>query len=240
MPPIAIDDATLLDAWDRAGPLARPWRELTLLAAAGESVEVLARLPVGERDRRLLELRSAWLGDRVDGETICPECDERLELTLSASAIGCPAIESALESSVEHGEYRVRFRLPTSADLVESGSGPNAASVLLALCVLEAARGHQQLDADALPAETRAAVVSRMSALDPQADVRLALDCPACGHRWDAELDVAGYVLAEIDTHAARLLREVHGLARAYGWSEAEILALSPRRRRQYLELAWS
>ena len=36
----------------------------------------------------------------------------------------------------------------------------------------------------------------------------------------------------------ARILREVHTLAAAYGWSEAEILALSPARRRVYLELA--
>lgn len=239
MPPIAIDDATLLAAWDRASPLARPWRELTLLAVAGESVEVLARLPVGERDRRLLGLRSAVLGDRLECETACPECGVRLELALSASALECPAIEPDLESSVEHGEYRVRFRLPTSVDLATSGSGPYAASALLALCVLDTARGQEQLDAEALPAETLEVVASRMSALDPQADVRLALDCPGCGHRWEPELDVAGHVLAEIDAHATRLLAEVHGLARAYGWSEGDILALNPRRRRRYLELAW-
>jgi hypothetical protein len=32
-------------------------------------------------------------------------------------------------------------------------------------------------------------------------------------------------------------LLEVHQLARAYGWSERETLALTPRRRRRYLEL---
>jgi len=239
MPPIAIDDATLLDAWDRASPLTRPWRELTLLAAAGESVEALARLPVGERDRRLLGLRSAVLGDRLECETACPECGERLELVLSANALECPAVEPDLESTVEDGEYRVRFRLPVSADLAASGSGPDAARALLALCVLEAARGQEQLDAEVLPAETLEVVSSQMSALDPQADVRLALDCPGCGHRWEAELDVAGYVLAEIEAHTSRLLAEVHGLARAYGWSERDILALGPRRRRRYLELAW-
>src|SRR5262249_61761886 len=117
---------------------------------------------------------------------ICPECDERLELTLSGNAIECPAIEPALESSVEHGEYRVRFRLPTSADLATSGSGPNAASALLALCILEAPRGHEPLDADALPAETRQAVASRLSALDPQADTRPALPRPRSRHAWAA------------------------------------------------------
>ncbi|HEX2516118.1 MAG TPA: phage baseplate protein, partial [Chloroflexota bacterium] len=38
-------------------------------------------------------------------------------------------------------------------------------------------------------------------------------------------------------TRARRLLREVHTLARAYGWREAEILALPGRRRQTYLDL---
>jgi hypothetical protein len=33
------------------------------------------------------------------------------------------------------------------------------------------------------------------------------------------------------------LLREIEALARAYGWSEREILDLSPQRRHTYLEL---
>ena len=36
---------------------------------------------------------------------------------------------------------------------------------------------------------------------------------------------------------AKRLLGEVHQLARAYGWPEATILAMSSRRRHFYLEL---
>jgi hypothetical protein len=40
-----------------------------------------------------------------------------------------------------------------------------------------------------------------------------------------------------VTTHARRLLREVHELARAYHWSEADILRLDRRRRRRYLAL---
>src|SRR5262249_11277264 len=65
MPPIPIDDATLLNAWEATTALARPWREVVLLAGvSGEPVDVLARLPIGERDRRLLVLRTAALGER--------------------------------------------------------------------------------------------------------------------------------------------------------------------------------
>jgi hypothetical protein len=239
MPPLAIDDATLLEAWDRASPLERPWRELTLLAGAGEAVETLAHLPVGERDRRLLALRRTLLGERLACETSCPACGERLELVLAASALaGAPV--GAVESTVEHAGCRVRFRLPTSADLAASSCGPDAAQALLGRCVLDATRGDERLAADALPAALRDAVAARMAELDPRANVRLALECATCSHRWEADLDVAGFVLAEIDAHATRLLAEVHGLASAYGWREADILALGPRRRRHYLELAWA
>jgi len=240
MPPLAIDDATLLEAWDRASPLARPWRELTLLAGAGEAVDTLAHLPVGERDRRLLALRRALLGDRLECETSCPACGERLELVLAASALAGVPVDAALESTVEHAGCRVRFRLPTSADLAASSAGPDAALALLGRCVLDATRGDERIAADALPPALLDVVAARMAELDPQANVRLALECAACNHRWEDDLDVAGFVLAEIDAHATRLLAEVHGLASAYGWSEADILALGPRRRRRYLELAWA
>jgi hypothetical protein len=240
MPPLAIDDATLLEAWDRASPLERPWRELTLLASTGEEVETLAHLPVGERDRRLLALRRMLLGDRLECETSCPACGERLELVLAASALAGAPVDAVAESTVEHAGCRVRFRLPTSADLAASSAGPDAAQALLGRCVLEATCGDERLAADALTPALLDVLAARMAELDPQANVRLALECAACSHRWDADLDVAGFVLAEIDAHATRLLAEVHGLASAYGWREADILALGPRRRRRYLELAWA
>jgi hypothetical protein len=241
MPPLATDDATLLDAWEATTALARPWRELALLAGtSGEPVDALARLPIGERDRRLLALRAGTLGDRLDCETACPACGERLELALGASALACEPVQPGGTALLEEGDWRVRFRPPTSADLAASIGEPAAGRTLLACCVVECAhRDVPQAPRD-LPADLRDALAARMAALDPQADVRLDLDCPACGHGWQAELDVGGFVLAEIETHAMRVLGEVHGLARAYGWSEADVLALSPARRRRYLELAWS
>jgi len=45
---------------------------------------------------------------------------------------------------------------------------------------------------------------------------------------------------AEARDWAQRILADVNVLARAYGWSEREILSLSPTRRRHYLELVQS
>jgi hypothetical protein len=90
---------------------------------------------------------------------------------------------------------------------------------------------------DLLPADVLGAVEDQMAAADPQADVRLALSCPACGHQWQEVFDIVSFLWGEVQAWALRLLREVHTLASAYGWSEADILALSPQRRQMYLEM---
>jgi len=91
--------------------------------------------------------------------------------------------------------------------------------------------------AAALPAEVVTAIAQCMAEADPQADVQLALACPQCQHAWEASFDIVSYFWSEIQAWAGRILREVHSLASAYGWREAEILALSPWRRQAYLEL---
>jgi hypothetical protein len=48
--------------------------------------------------------------------------------------------------------------------------------------------------------------------------------------------DIASFFWTEIAAEAKRLLGEVHILASAYGWREADILSLNPLRRRFYLE----
>jgi hypothetical protein len=94
--------------------------------------------------------------------------------------------------------------------------------------------------ANELPNDLLAALAAEMAARDPQAEILLDLTCPACGTPWQALFDVAAFFWAEVAAEAKRLLREVDALARAYGWREADILALSPRRRQAYLELIWT
>ena len=89
-----------------------------------------------------------------------------------------------------------------------------------------------------LPATVAEAIVTRMSEADPQSDTRLAVSCPDCHHQWVALFDIAGYLMREVHDWVVHVLREVHTLARAYGWREADILAMTPARRQAYLELA--
>ncbi len=60
---------------------------------------------------------------------------------------------------------------------------------------------------------------------------------PQCPHRWPVTLDIASFFWNEIAVQAKRLCHEVHVLARAYAWREADILAMSERRRQYYLNM---
>ena len=62
--------------------------------------------------------------------------------------------------------------------------------------------------------------------------------CAVCGAEWTETLDVLAHVWADVETTALALLSEVAEIATAYGWSEAEILSLSPERRSTYLTWA--
>jgi hypothetical protein len=225
----ALSATELLSVWESGSNEVPVQRALTMLAAASPetSSDSLARLTLGQRDARLLALREMMFGSDATGVTDCPECGERIELRFSCSDIH-PATdtESPTEVAVKSNGREVRFRLPTSADLLAVSSSGQ----LLERCLLS--RGNR-LREDFLPA-----VSEKMSSADPMADIQLALNCPNCEHKWKAAFDIVAFLWREISAAARRLLREVHTLASAYGWTEAEILALSPARRRFYLEMA--
>jgi hypothetical protein len=88
-----------------------------------------------------------------------------------------------------------------------------------------------------LPESVVSAMAEQMAQADAPADIQLALTCPVCGQHWQAIFDIVSFFWSEIDAWAYRTLRDVHCLAAAYGWREADILALSPWRRQFYLEM---
>ncbi|MFD0346200.1 hypothetical protein ACFQ0M_09210 [Kitasatospora aburaviensis] len=83
----------------------------------------------------------------------------------------------------------------------------------------------------------RAAVEAALAAADPQAEALLGLDCPGCGTPWWEPFDLGAFLWADVERIALHTLAEVDTLARAYGWREADILALGRRRRHRYLDL---
>jgi hypothetical protein len=238
----ALTTRELLDVWETATDQSPADRALALLAAAcpDQSPDALADLSIGQRDACLLTLRTWAFGPQLTGLATCTRCGERLELTFQADDIRAPEVEPPREPlSLTVAGYEVRFRLPNSRDLKALGrcAADDGARLLLGRCVISASARGRKLTGAELPKRVAQAIAERLAEAEPQAAVEFGLRCPACDYAWLSPFDIVPYFWSEIEVWAARLLREVHLLARTYGWREADILALSPRRRQCYLEM---
>jgi hypothetical protein len=233
-----LTDAELLAAWERSRRLSPARRALLLLTAAcpGMTADDLARLPIGRRDALLLALREATFGPRVEAVLDCPACGCRLEVECRTGDLRTPEPpEPEGGRFVEVGGVPVAFRLPDSLDLIDAaaaGSVEAARRALGARCLEPAG-----LPAQGLTEETLAAVAKAVAAADPQSAVTLDAECPECGAAVNVPWDGLAFLWRELHAWALRVLREVHTLAAAYGWTEPTVLALSAFRRRLYLEM---
>lgn len=200
-------------------------------------------LPIGRRDAVLAGLRVAQFGGRAECYVECPRCEEGLEFDIDVLALASSPSDDAGTAVFGDDTWRVTYRLPSSADLdvIASLTDADAARViLLDRCVeqIVGTDGVSRATVGDLPAALRDALEDEMSRRDPHGATTVAATCAGCGYAWTALFDVAGYLWRELEAEAGRLLREVDALARAYGWSESEILGLSAQRRGAYLGLA--
>ncbi|MEV0369958.1 hypothetical protein AB0I10_09060 [Streptomyces sp. NPDC050636] len=240
--------AELLATWEAGLAQQGGGRALLLHRAArpGAGTDALLSVPLGERAADLFALRRALFGDRMQVKIDCadPDCGEAMEFELDAADMGArPRLpEGGLR--VAEGDWVVRFRLPGPADLAAVASraidAEDARRLLGARCALSAQRGGRAASDEEL-AQLPEPVLKRFAEAaeeaDPAAEMTLNIACPECGAATPAELDIAAYLWTELDAWARDVLLDVHLLASAYGWSEPQILALSPLRRRYYLEL---
>jgi hypothetical protein len=232
--------ADLLAIWERGLERSPPRRALDLLAWGwmDEPAERLAALPVGAREGRLAELRAALFGPLLVLSARCPACDAQVELSLPLAELR--AAPPPAELRIETDGFTLVARPPTAADLADAAacaSLERAVTLLRERVLVAAERGGEPVAATELSAAALVALDDALEAADPLGDPRVAVTCLSCAQGWTAPLDLAAVLWDELDAWARRTLRDVHSLARAYGWSEAAILALSARRRYVYLSL---
>jgi hypothetical protein len=241
----------MLGAWERGLARGMAERAVMLLRAAtaeGTAGGDPAQLPLGVRDTLLLDLYESAFGPEIDGLASCPQCGAEQEFQLRVRDLRLPTSDAAPqgEATLTCGGYQVAFRLPNSRDAEAIAAFANdeapeeAVRRLLERCIIATKAqggGEHSVPARDLPQDVVDAISARMAELDPQAEIDLMMECIACRHRWPELLDVAAFLWGEIHVWAMRTLGEVHQLAASYGWSEAEILALSPQRRSFYIEL---
>jgi hypothetical protein len=228
-----LTQTDLLELWETGRSLhSLDQGVLAVEAASPEVKESIADWPLGRRNRALVQMHERVFGGPLRGWVACPECGERLEFEFDGRAmnggVGGAGLDVEEDAHVEvDGE---RFRLPTSRDLAALVGEPDATRAAQSLL----RRLHT--DGEAVWSEAQIeAVGERLAEADPLAEIRLSFACPRCEVAFDESLDLPAFVWSETEARARRLLAEVHTLAVAYGWSEAEILRLTPARREFYL-----
>ena len=229
-----IEAIDLLALWER-GASRHPLDRGALLysrARPDTPPDAIADLPLGEINARLLELRAGWFGDRIEAHVDCAHCGQRLGLTVGIPDLLRP---SSADGPRDVTVAQHRFRPPTLRDLAaiaRERDTRTAARQLLQRCRIETGGG-----AAAIADEDMRESEDALEAADPNADMAFAVRCEACGRSGTAQLDPGELLWDEIAASARSLLEDVHQLASAYGWSEAEILALTPHRRASYLAM---
>jgi hypothetical protein len=229
----------LLELASRGGPPHD--RAVAALAASdGHSVAEAQDWPLPVCDAHLLELYRQRYGPELQAVSACPECGGVLELRFAVDdLLAALATPDHAGLTLEIDGYELTLRLPTVADLgraQRTGDSMRAAQSIAAGCVCECAREGVSVDGADLPRPVLERVQQRLERYDLGGD-QIDLTCPECGAGWSATLDVTTLVLAELDAEGERLLADVHVLARAYGWSEAQIADLPPWRRRKSIEM---
>lgn len=227
--------AQILELWER-GVGQHPLERALLLLRGAQACELpqdSADVPIAERDQMLIGLRRAMFGDRLPGYVDCPECKVRLEFVLDADTLYSEASSEAIEVD------ELRIRRPTSRDLarVMNEPDPEKAAYQLAQQCFVVAPDASASEAPILDTARVRKIEFALAEADAAADMILDFSCSECGFVWQTLFDIGDYLWREIDMYAGKLMSDIHTLARAYGWSEHEILGLSDTRRAAYIDM---
>jgi hypothetical protein len=194
-------------------------------------------LTASDRDRLLGAIYRRGFGSRIESTQTCMECGSPFDLSLSLDEL-TQALERAARASnirrLDDGSFEtqsgVRFRLPTAREeiaVAENASAEVAAQRLAEWSILEAPPGVNAI----------AAVEEAVEEVAPVVDIDITTACPECGASQVLRFDLQFYVLQAILQERLQLLREMHRIASAYGWSHQEILDLRRSERRGLVDL---
>lgn len=229
--------------------LSRCLRRVGTFAAV--SPALVRDLLVSDREFLILKLREITLGKKLNAVLVCgdPKCALSMDVALNLDDL-TPAAKPVdrrvfkLEI-VERGTiFAIEFRLPNGADQ-EAGAdwmredAEAAVRRLLARIILRindvSSVDDQTLQA--LPARVLREFEQRMEELSPLVSIDLNATCVECGRPSLTPVDLTSFFLDELQQSRRLLEREVHFIAWHYHWPEREILALTRRKRRRYIDL---
>ena len=235
----ALTGELLLRAWDAGTTEHSLDRALTLLSLGMPEGgrQRFAELSIAERNRLLLQLRAMTFGPELKAFATCRRCAAGMEIGLAIEELLAQAGYAWIEP-VEWQECgrQLQLRPVNTQDLLAARQVDDegeAQKLLLKRC---SNLGDEPfLDDSSLLVE---AVLKKFDELHAGAELRCSVECPQCSASEMLDLDIATFFWLEVRHAAQRLLREVHLLAEAYGWSEVSIVHMPQQRRKVYLEMA--
>jgi hypothetical protein len=177
-------------------------------------------LSVSEADRLVLRLYLSVYDDKAECRMQCRACDEPSEFTIGLLEIA--RTQDAAVPPLPDGETHwtlpggARVRAPRLADLA-AGDG-------LLERIVEGDASRDEVDA-------------WLDTAAPLMAFDIAAPCPHCGESNDIRFDLAAFFAARLAGERPFLIRETHLIASRYGWSLAEIMALTRADRRAYATL---
>lgn len=199
------------------------------LLAEGEGRIGVADLPslaICDLDQLVRTLFAELVGPAAEIHCRCSACAKPFEFALQLAALVQPPEKGDTESS---GGLRFRLpggtvlRLPTVADLVAPApADPIGAGRFVCMAGGDAPE----------------AVEAALARLCPTASDLVDTECPSCGAAVQVDFDLAIFLMKSLRRERDLLLREVHVIARAYGWGLAEILSLPRDIRHGFVRLA--
>lgn len=186
--------------------------------------QTLPGVSVADFDRMLAACHAALYGHRLECRIACTSCDEPLEFDVTLEDLLTPATLDIAPVPDEASGWFVlpdgrRFRLPTIGEIV---SGLPAEQVTAACS--EGDWAPETLD-------------QAMAAVGPVGSDVIETTCAECGAAQSARLDLASYLIRMLIRERSFLAREVHVIARTYGWSHGEIMGLAREDRRSFVRL---
>lgn len=185
--------------------------------------EEIGTWTVAKRRQGLLAVAVATHGPLRELTATCAaaDCGERMDLQVDLTAFNM----DWRETRVAVPGRSVVLRLPSPGDLL----GPDADGPGL-LCNL-VVEGKVPDEGTWLDEADKA-----LGEADPLGDLELQATCPDCGAPVSQPFALEPFLMAELAGELSRLIDEIHVLAMAYHWSEAEILQLPNSRRALYLD----
>lgn len=227
--PLTGDDEMRLDMRSTAMPILREADVLDLVVAEIGGVPpqaaTLDELTLGDRTRLLLAALVASYGAPVALLLHCETdgCDQTYELPLDVPALlaGQSAQEGQFVMQCEHMD--IQIRLPTGVDMVALAQDALATpQAFFARCAPQA------------PSHLWDSIAAEMARRDPFAEVVFATTCEACGAQTRGLLDPLALFTNAMASYGG-IMAELDRLARTYGWTDAQLGAMTAHRRRLYL-----